>query len=46
MEFADVIERVMEDERAHKIPILYVVQILIICDDLKLFGGNKDEFTT
>lgn len=46
MEFADIIEKVMTDKRTHKIPILYVVQILVICDDLGLFGGQNDEFTT
>jgi len=41
--FADVVEMVTTDKRTHTIPILFVIQVLIVCDDLGLFGGSNDE---
>lgn len=36
LSFDDVAQKVLEDERAKKIPVLFVIQIIIIMDDLGL----------
>lgn len=36
MSFDDALEYVLRDERSHHVPILFVVQVLIICDDMGL----------
>ena len=37
MNFDDALEKVVRDPKSHYVPILYIIQVLIICDDLKLF---------
>lgn len=37
MGFDDVLEKVVRDSRTHYVPILYLIQVLMVCDDLKLF---------
>lgn len=37
MGFDEALEEVIRDERSHIIPILFLVQVLVICDDLHLF---------
>jgi len=36
MEFDDVLEILLRDERVLKIPILYVIQVVIAMDELNL----------
>lgn len=37
MGFDDALEKVLRDDRSHMVPILYMVQVLIICEDMGLF---------
>lgn len=37
MNFDEALEYVLRDERSHKVPILFIVQTLIICEDNHLF---------
>lgn len=43
MEFDEIIDQVMQDERSHKVPLLYIVQILIVCEDFHLFKEAKND---
>lgn len=36
MDFDEILLKVLDDERVRPIPVLYVVQIIIIMDDLGL----------
>lgn len=36
MEFDEIIEKVLADPRLKKVPILYVIEVLIILDDLDI----------
>lgn len=37
MDFDEVIETILRDERSRKIPILYIIETIIILDDLNVF---------
>jgi len=37
MGFDDALEKILRDTRSQEVPILYIVHILLICDDLRLF---------
>lgn len=36
MGFDDALENVLRDDRSHMVPILFIVQVLIICEDMGL----------
>lgn len=36
MNFDEIVEAVLKDERTHGIPILYVIEVLIILNDLDI----------
>lgn len=42
MKFEEVLAQVLDDSRSQRIPILYLVQILIICEDKHLFKEAED----
>lgn len=37
MDFDEIAEKVLSDSRTKRIPILYVIEVLIILDDLDMF---------
>lgn len=37
MEFDDVLQLILKDRRSDKIPILYVIEVVLILDDLGVF---------
>lgn len=44
MDFDEALEIVLRDERSKLVPILFIVQTLIICEDNKLFKEDSDVF--
>lgn len=40
MEFDDALEIVLKDGRSHCVPILYIIEVLMMCEDLNLLKTN------
>lgn len=43
MDFDEVLQIVLRDKRSEKIPILYVIEVVIILDDLGVFKEAEYE---
>lgn len=42
MGFDDVLNRLLRDERSELVPILYIIEVVLILDDLNLFKEDID----
>jgi len=43
MSFDEVLEVLLRDERSYKIPILYIIETVMILDDIGVFKGGNYE---